>query len=80
MIPVYFNQLPGGTALKILNHAADLVLGNFRKYNYVDRNVLYYGTDEPPVYDIKKLQIPVYIIYSSSDWATTAPVSSFTLI
>nr|XP_015834988.1 PREDICTED: lipase 3-like [Tribolium castaneum] len=73
MIPVYFNQLPGGTALKILNHAADLVLGNFRKYNYVDRNVLYYGTEEPPEYDIKKIQVPVYIIYSSSDWATTAP-------
>lgn len=73
-IPVYFTQLPGGTALKILNHAADLVLGNFRKYNYVEQNFKYYGTDEPPVYDIKKIPIPVYVIYSTQDWATTEAV------
>jgi lysosomal acid lipase/cholesteryl ester hydrolase len=76
IIPVYFNQLPGGTALRILNHAADLVLGNFRKYNFVDDNFRYYGTSTPPIYDIKKIQVPVYLVYSTQDWATTEPVSS----
>ncbi|RZB40241.1 uncharacterized protein BDFB_003922, partial [Asbolus verrucosus] len=71
IIPVYFNQLPGGTALRILNHAADLVLGNFRKYNFVDKNFEIYGQWEPPIYDIKKLQVPVYLFYSTQDWATT---------
>ncbi|CAH1371140.1 hypothetical protein MTP99_012629 [Tenebrio molitor] len=73
IIPVYFNQLPGGTALRILNHAADLVLGNFRKYNFVDDNFRYYGTSTPPIYDIKKIQVPVYLVYSTQDWATTEP-------
>ncbi|KAJ3659191.1 hypothetical protein Zmor_010893 [Zophobas morio] len=71
LIPTYFNHIPGGTSLKILNHAADLVLGNFRKYNYIEDNYKYYGRLTPPVYDIKKMQVPVYIYYSTQDWATT---------
>ncbi|KAJ3659192.1 hypothetical protein Zmor_010894 [Zophobas morio] len=75
LIPTYFNHLPGGTALKVLNHAADLVLGNFRKYNYVEDNYKYYGSLTPPIYDVKKIPIPVQIYYSTQDWATTEPVS-----
>ncbi|CAG9853867.1 unnamed protein product [Phyllotreta striolata] len=69
-IPVYFNQLPGGTSIKILNHAADLVLGNFRKYNYKSLNYKAYGRKTPPVYDISKIKVPVYLVYSAQDWAT----------
>lgn len=77
MVPVYFNQVPGGTSIKILNHAADFVKGNFRKYNYNKLNYKYYGTEHPPVYDIKKMQVPVYIVVSGQDWATPEAVSSF---
>ncbi|KAJ8978805.1 hypothetical protein NQ317_014275 [Molorchus minor] len=69
-IPVYFNQLPGGTSIKILNHAADFVLGNFRRYNYGPLNYKYYGRPTPPVYDIKKIKVPVYLMFSAQDWAT----------
>ncbi|KAJ8915893.1 hypothetical protein NQ315_015506, partial [Exocentrus adspersus] len=69
-IPVYFNQLPGGTSIKILNHAADLVLGNFRKYDYKHLNYKYYGKRSPPIYDIKKVHVPVYLMVSGQDWAT----------
>ena len=61
--------------MKVLNHAADLVLGNFRKYNYVEDNYKYYGSLTPPIYDVKKIPIPVQIYYSTQDWATTEPVS-----
>ncbi|XP_060531539.1 uncharacterized protein LOC132705123 [Cylas formicarius] len=70
IIPVYFNQLPGGTSIKILNHAADLVLGNFRKYNYGKDNPRYYGTKEAPIFDIGRIEVPTYVVYSSGDWAT----------
>ncbi|CAH1963571.1 unnamed protein product [Acanthoscelides obtectus] len=71
-IPVYFNQLPGGTSIKILNHAADLVRGNFRKYNYYEEgNIKHYGTPHAPVYDISRLQVPVHVVVSKQDWATT---------
>ncbi|KAJ8948301.1 hypothetical protein NQ318_020788 [Aromia moschata] len=74
-IPVYFNQLPGGTSIKILNHAADLVLGNFRKYDYGPLNYKYYGSPKSPIYDLKKVHVPVYLVYSAQDWATTEAVS-----
>ncbi|CAH1159898.1 unnamed protein product [Phaedon cochleariae] len=69
-VPVFFNQLPGGTSIKILNHAADFVLGNFRKYNYGRLNPKYYGTSSSPIYDIKKLKLPVYLVFSGQDWVT----------
>lgn len=74
-MPVYFNQLPGGTSVRVLHHAADLVLGNFRKYDFKNDNHKRYGTAHPPVYDIKKVQVPVYQVVSSHDWATTEAVS-----
>ncbi|XP_057662523.1 lipase member K-like [Diorhabda carinulata] len=69
-IPVYFNQLPGGTSIKVVNHAANLVLGYFRKYNYKKFNNKLYGRDHPPEYDIKKVKVPVYLVYTTQDWAT----------
>lgn len=76
---MYFQQLPGGTALKILNHAADLVLGNFRKYNHLEKNLKIYGSFLPPVYNIKKLLLPVHLVYSTQDWATSERVNIFRL-
>ncbi|XP_076274567.1 lipase member K-like isoform X1 [Rhynchophorus ferrugineus] len=71
IVPVYFRQLPGGTSIKILNHAADLVLGNFRKYNYAPKiNLQKYGSRKAPVFDISKIEVPTYIVYSTQDWAT----------
>lgn len=72
---MYFNQIPGGASLKVLNHAADLVLGNFRKYDYKSLNTKYYGNKNPPIYDIKKIQVPVHIVVSTHDWATSVAVS-----
>nr|XP_023019896.1 lysosomal acid lipase/cholesteryl ester hydrolase-like [Leptinotarsa decemlineata] len=73
-IPVYFNQAPGGTSIKILNHAADFIKGNFRKYNYNELNYKVYGTPYSPKYDISKVHVPVYLVYSAQDWATTEAV------
>ncbi|KAJ8915895.1 hypothetical protein NQ315_015508 [Exocentrus adspersus] len=33
-IPVYFNQVPGGTSLKTISYLTEATRGQFRKYNY----------------------------------------------
>ncbi|XP_045479565.1 lipase member K-like [Harmonia axyridis] len=71
-VPIFFHQLPGGTSLKVGKHSADLVLGNFRHYDHgYAENIKRYGTAKPPIYDIKKIETPIYIVYSTADWATT---------
>ncbi|KAH1028818.1 hypothetical protein HUJ05_002147 [Dendroctonus ponderosae] len=71
IVPVYFRQLPGGTSIQILNHAADLVLGNFRKYNYPPQvNWQKYGSSKAPFLDVSRIEVPTYIVYSTQDWAT----------
>lgn len=75
-MPVYFNQLPGGTALKIYDHSAQLLFGHFTKYNYGEKNLAVYDSVFPPTYDIEKLKVPTYLIYSVADWATTKKVAS----
>ncbi|KAF7268339.1 hypothetical protein GWI33_018529 [Rhynchophorus ferrugineus] len=71
-IPVYFNQLPGGTSLKTLTFLRESTRGNFRKFDYGEgKNSFVYGSRTPPEYDIKKIEVPIFIIYARSDWATT---------
>ncbi|XP_018561395.1 lipase 3-like [Anoplophora glabripennis] len=71
-IPVYFNQIPGGTSLKTISYLAEATRGQFRKYNYgVGKNRFLYGSDTPPEYDIKRIKVPIYIMYAARDWTIT---------
>ncbi|XP_048526593.1 lipase 3 [Dendroctonus ponderosae] len=71
-LPVYFNQLPGGTSLKTLTFLRESTKGNFRKYDYgPGKNRFLYGSKTPPDYDISKITVPIFLIYARSDWATT---------
>lgn len=38
-------------------------------------NLRIYGQLEPPEYDIKRIKVPCYVVYSVSDWATTKKVN-----
>ncbi|KAK9737382.1 alpha/beta-hydrolase lipase region [Popillia japonica] len=67
-VPVYYNIVPGGTALKVLAQAADLVANHFRKFDYGVKNLEKYGTVKPPPYDISKIKAPCYIMYGMNDW------------
>lgn len=74
---MYFNQLPGGTSLKTLTFLRESTRGNFRKYDYgPGKNTFLYGSKTPPEYDIKKIKVPIFIIYARSDWATTKEVTT----
>nr|CAI5820930.1 unnamed protein product [Callosobruchus analis] len=69
-IPVYFNQIPGGTSLKSISYLTEATRNQFRKYNYgTGRNRFLYGNDTPPDYDIKKIKVPVYIMFARHDWS-----------
>ncbi|RZC40421.1 hypothetical protein BDFB_013020, partial [Asbolus verrucosus] len=72
-IPVFFNQLPGGTSLKTLIYLSDAVRGRFRKFDYGGRNMMLYGNSTPPDYNISRIEVPVFIFYASHDWATSKP-------
>ncbi|GJQ83201.1 hypothetical protein Trydic_g18227 [Trypoxylus dichotomus] len=67
-VPVYYNIVPGGTSLKVLAQAADLVANNFRKFNYGADNLKKYGSVLPPPYDVAQIKVPCYIIYGMNDW------------
>ncbi|CAH1159899.1 unnamed protein product, partial [Phaedon cochleariae] len=69
-IPVYFNQIPAGTSFKTLSYLSEATRNRFRKYDYgPGKNRYLYNSDMPPEYDLKKIKIPVYIMYARSDWA-----------
>lgn len=74
MVPVFFNQLPGGTGLRIYNQIAQQITGQFSKYDYGTENINKYGQSSPPDYDISRIEVPFYLVYSTSDWATTKKV------
>lgn len=74
MVPVFFNQLPGGGSLKVFNHIAQQISGQFAKYDYGKENINIYGQSTPPEYNISKIEVPFYLVYSTADWATTKKV------
>ncbi|VEN49251.1 unnamed protein product [Callosobruchus maculatus] len=75
-IPVYFNQIPGGTSLKSISYLTEATRNQFRKYNYgTGRNRFLYGNDTPPDYDIQKIKVPVYIMFARHDWSISREVS-----
>lgn len=74
-IPVFFNQLPGGTGLKVYGFLANQIKDRFQKKDYGWRNFEFYGRITPPEYNVTNVQVPSYIIYGVGDWTTTRRVS-----
>lgn len=77
-LPVLFNQLPGGTSLKTLSYITEAANDNFSKFDYGrGRNMLKYGSAEPPAYNITNIKVPVIMYYAKNDWVTTKQDSVF---
>lgn len=74
-IPVFFNQLPGGTGLKVYGFLSNQIKDRFQKKDYGWRNFEFYGRLTPPEYNVTNIQVPSYIIYGVGDWTTTRRVS-----
>lgn len=76
-VPVFLNQFPAGSSLKVVKHAADMVLDHFGKYNYGWQNMARYGSFLPPIYNVSVIKIPTFIVYAVADWACTKRVRIF---
>lgn len=68
---VYGTHTPAGTSVKNMVHFAQLVSSNkLQKYDFGSwtANLKNYGQIKPPVYDIKKVQVPVAVYWALRDW------------
>jgi len=62
---------PGGTSTRTVWHyAQEINSGKFCKFDYdsMFQNWLVYRSFSPPEYDLKKVDIPVALIWSDNDW------------
>lgn len=61
--------------MKTLTYLTEATRNSFRKFNYgPGKNMFLYGSEIPPEYDLKKMKVPVYLIFASNDWATSREV------
>ncbi|XP_020279750.1 lipase 3-like isoform X2 [Pseudomyrmex gracilis] len=76
LLPIILEYVPAGAATKQLLHYTQLAhsgqvvsAGQFRQFDYgLIGNLKKYGSVSPPAYDLKKIQVPVSLHYSSNDW------------
>uniref|UniRef100_A0A182PA26 Lipase n=1 Tax=Anopheles epiroticus TaxID=199890 RepID=A0A182PA26_9DIPT len=73
MLPILFGHTPAGSATRQLVHYAQEVLSNrFEMYDYGKlKNVLIYGSDTPPEYDLSLVTAPVMMYYGLNDFLAT---------
>ncbi|CAD5232173.1 unnamed protein product [Bursaphelenchus xylophilus] len=68
---VYMKHTPAGTSTQNFVHWVQLTQTNRTlKYDYgsAAENEKHYGQPTPPEYDLTRVQTPVYLYYSPSDW------------
>lgn len=72
MLPLIFGHFPAGASAKQIIHYSQLILcETFRKFDYgLSKNLLVYGSTQPPKYNLERVKVPVYIFYSENDFLT----------
>ncbi|CAD5218865.1 unnamed protein product [Bursaphelenchus okinawaensis] len=75
-IPVYLHHIPAGTSTANVQkccQSGTYETGEFRWYRYPteEENVARYGTKDPPKYDLKKMDVPLYLYSANEDTLTT---------
>lgn len=70
-MPYYLSYCPSGTSVKCLKHFIQFFLRDkpsFTKYDYgKQENVKVYGSEDPPTYDISKINTKVSLFYGEND-------------
>lgn len=66
-----------GTSYKVIVQESDLVNTKLRHFDYGPvENMRVYGSSEAPLYDISKIKVPIFNIFSSGDWTNSKQVDS----
>ncbi|XP_059172409.1 gastric triacylglycerol lipase-like [Physella acuta] len=70
-IPVYVAHNPAGTSVNNVLHWAQAINSkNFQYFDYgsIQLNIKHYGQPTPPLYDPKKVKVPVAVLRGDRDW------------
>ncbi|XP_045480546.1 lipase 3-like [Harmonia axyridis] len=71
IMPVVLQHIPAGSSTKTVLHYGQEIKfdGNFQQYDYgIEGNLKQYGTKTPPLYDLTKIEVPMYLMYSTNDF------------
>ncbi|XP_060526854.1 lipase member K-like isoform X2 [Cylas formicarius] len=74
LLPKLLSHDPAGTSTKTPLHYAQEIQneGNFQQFDYgLEGNMRQYGTPNPPQYDLKKIKVPMHLIYAENDKLTS---------
>jgi len=70
-VPVYLSHSPGGTSTRNVIHFAQMIhSGKFQRYDYGSgaKNQEHYHMNQPPVYDVTQMDVPVTVFSGDMDW------------
>lgn len=52
--------------------------GKFEQYDYgLKKNEELYNSRTPPIYDVKRIKVPISLHYSSNDWLANVKVCDY---
>ncbi len=71
MLPIILGHEPGGTSTRTVIHFAQEVESDrFCAYDYGKKGnrEAYDGSDSPPDYDLRKVDVPVALMWAENDW------------
>ena len=68
-MPVINGHFPSGSSVKNMQHFSQYIKNStFCKYDYGKKgNQKIYGTDKPPVYDLKSITFPIHLFVGKYD-------------
>ena len=78
LVPYILGHEPGGTSARTVWHyGQEINSGKFCKFdhNSMFTNWLAYKSFSPPEYDLKKVDVPVALIWSDNDWLADPKVN-----
>ncbi|VDN24162.1 unnamed protein product [Gongylonema pulchrum] len=70
-IPVYMSHLPAGTSMANVLHWAQMVNSKMTQmydYGSTSKNMKHYNSSSPPLYNLSRVNAPVYLYWSDKDW------------
>lgn len=82
-MPVILSHIPAGTSTKTVIHYLQEIKnkGNFQKFDYGPQgNMIEYGNETAPSYNISNIKVPIYLMYAENDWLTSPIVSKISFI
>ncbi|KAK8382849.1 hypothetical protein O3P69_011420 [Scylla paramamosain] len=72
MVPVILSHNPAGSSTQTLFHFAQgYTSGRFQKFDFgLRENLVNYGQEQPPEYDISRIKVPITLFWADNDWLT----------